>query len=220
MDGAILRVVLEYPAWFTALDRTRIEQARTEHGPPLHPDTGDRRFAVIFDVRYPSDADARAALLAELQVVADVLSPYHQHREWADAARCLRDALIVDVDRYRPKDIWPTLKEFVTAIEQVLAEEHWWPRQKLVRRDGPVATTPQYPHQAAWLAEQMRVADVTPSGLEQFNGPDGKTTQRLLDGHGTKRDDIKHKIVHALNEANRYRGRKSVPFTLTDMPDD
>ena len=71
--------MLDYPAGSRRLIGHG-STGRTKHGPPLYPDTGDRRFAVIFDVRYPSDADARAALLAVLQVVADVLIPYRHHR--------------------------------------------------------------------------------------------------------------------------------------------
>ena len=76
---------------------------------------------------YPSDADARTAVLAILQVVAAVLEDHRDGdpREVSDAARQLRDALIVDIAATRPRDMWPTTDAFVTAIEQALAEHPW-----------------------------------------------------------------------------------------------
>jgi hypothetical protein len=88
------------------------------------------------------------------------------------------------------------------------------------RAVGPSVGPPHYANLARWLAEQMRLADVpTPHSLEQFNGPDGKTTRKLLDGYGTSRDDVLQKLVDALNEANRHIGRR-VTLALDDVPRD
>jgi hypothetical protein len=74
--------------------------------------------------------------------------------------------------------------------------------------------------QAAWLAHEMELAGhLTPHRLQQLGGPDSKTIRRLLDGHGTNRDDVLRKVVHGLNEANHQQGRR-VTFALLDIPRD
>lgn len=118
--------MLDCPYWFTALDCELIERARRAHGPPDKVVTG--RDIVIFANGYASDADARAAVLAILQVVADALTRYRDHHQLPAAKRSLRDQLILDLDQFRPKDLWPTLEAFAAAVEEALAEQPWWSR--------------------------------------------------------------------------------------------
>jgi hypothetical protein len=118
--------VIDCPYWFTALDIERIERARREHGAPHKIVKG--RDTVISANLYASDADARVAALAILRVVADVLTSYRDHPQLLAAARSLRDQLVVHLDSFRPKDEWPTLEAFATAVEQALAEQPWWAR--------------------------------------------------------------------------------------------
>ena len=60
---------------------------------------------------------------------------------------------------------------------------------------------------------------VAGDGLEALGGPDGKTTKRLLQGLGSSRDDVYHKLIESLNEANR-RARRNVVLTIHDIPQD
>ena len=201
---------MDDPDWFTALDRKRIEQARTDHGPPFHGDKSDRGRVVVFNFRYPSDADARAALLAQFQVFVDVLNRYGDRPELADQAIRRRDALIVDVDLHRPKDTWPTLDAFVTAIDQALADEPWWPvrpapaparRSRRSRRS--------YPNRAAWLKRLM--GGLTPYAFhKQFGGPDAKSIRKILAGDPVD-DDVLTKLVGALNDAGHRVTFEQIP---------
>ena len=66
----------------------------------------------------------------------------------------------------------------------------------------------------------MELAGIqTSHRLAVLGGPDRKTIDRLLEGRGTKRDDVLHKLVQGLNEANR-QARRTVSFTIRDIPRD
>ena len=153
-------------------------------------------------------------MLAVLQVVADVLTPYHQHRAWADAARHLRDAVIVDIDRYRPNDTWPTLELFAGAIEQALADQTSWPVPPASQTGRARRSRETYGHRAAWLTDQLRAADhLTAYGLKKrFGGPDYKTIKKMLAGEPVG-DDVLTKLMDALNAAGRR-------VTFSDIPRD
>jgi hypothetical protein len=218
-------VTLPYPPWWTALDRERVQHAIAVQAPnDLHVDEGAR--VRVFRIQYPSDAAAVTAVLAVLEVVAAVLTRYRTRQPaeaLAAAAAQLSDGAIVDAHRVRPMHQWPTLDAFVAAVHEALAAQPWWSwsegaatRATPSARARPDPSWRKHPEQAHWVADKMRLANVTPHRLEQFGGPDGKTTQRLLDGYGS-RDDVLQKFVNALNEIN---GSGVPPLTLVDVPRD
>jgi hypothetical protein len=190
---------VDYPNWFTVLEREGINEAR---------DQATARMVVVnLSIVYASDADARAAALAVLKVAADVLAPHRTRPDWTDARRRLRDALIVEIDRHRPNDTWPTLKAFAAAVEQALAVESWWP----VDSASPPARRARqlFPNRAAWLKSLMRGR--TPYMFhKQFGGPDAKTITKILHGHSVS-DHVLARLVAALNDAGHRVTFQQIP---------
>jgi len=116
--------VIDCPAWFTERDLEEIARAERRHAAPAKVVEG--KGSHFLANAYASDADALEAVLAVLQVVANILPNYRGHPQFHAAVRSLRDQRIVDVDPFRPKDTWTTFDAFETAVIDALAASPWW----------------------------------------------------------------------------------------------
>jgi hypothetical protein len=72
---------------------------------------------------------------------------------------------------------------------------------------------PKFPQRAAWLTERLRERGWDHNTLEKFNGPDHKTTLKVLAGEKTIRKVI-GKIVSGLNS---HRSARRV--SVDEIPD-
>jgi hypothetical protein len=226
------RAMLTYPKWFTALDRARIDRALAKHKPPL--EITHARDLILLLPRYASDTAAIHAVLRVCDVVVQVLSR-HRDRQPAEVLRLeaenLRDQLVVWADTYTPSG-GMTLDAFTAAVRAETEAQSWWPSVAATREDVPAAALEgprktwtkrcagQCPRQAEWLKREMWLAgDITERGLEALGGPDHHTTTRLLEGYGTDRDEVLHKVLLGLNDANTRAGR-NVRLTIYHIPQD
>lgn len=216
-----------YPDWFTELDKERIMDAIARHAPDYLP-PHDGGAIVFFQFYYSSDAAAQAAVLAVLQVVAEVLTRHPDHAaEWPAVARRLRDARLVDVDRVRQKTTsrWPTREAFVAAIEQSLAQQPWWssapagaPTQTLLTAVNNTSRATRvretFPKRAEWLQPYMRdkhgkhLSDYMFHKL--FGGPDPKVMKKIHKGEPVT-DDVLMTLVDALQAAGHRVTFNQIP---------
>lgn len=76
------------------------------------------------------------------------------------------------------------------------------------------------PNQATWLQRHIAHPNVgTARRLETLGGPEHHVIPRLLQGYGTDRDDVLHKLVQGLNEAHASNPAWRT-LTIADIPRD
>jgi hypothetical protein len=197
--------MVAYPDWLSALDRARIEAARAE----------------------ASDFGGIERVTHVAKAVARVLSVKHHAAPWPSLAERqafahrLLDVIVVE-DAYpatQPIDLIvvssddralhaertgaspPTLDQFAEHVGIALQHCPEWQAflQLTGRASAPLNAT--FPRRARWFKRQLELAgNLTPNRLEDFGGPDGKTTKRVLKGFSA-RDDVLQKIIQALNDA-------------------
>jgi hypothetical protein len=207
--------VLRYPDWLSVVDQAVIDQALSAVEPQFRPIPESSAGLIILK----KFADEGSALVACLRVcdvvVARLQDPQYGDRDAArTAAADLRDQIIVWANRFRPSRVIP-LEIFADTVRQAVAREAWWIALQAEPGRRTPATASSKRALAAWLKQEMTVRDVTPHRLMKvYEGPNEKTTRKILDGHGTSREDVKQKLVDALNAADRTRR----PITLRDLP--
>lgn len=82
-----------------------------------------------------------------------------------------------------------------------------------------VASVQQCPRRAEWLYTRLAERGWTKHDLQRNNGPDHKTTQKILDGHSVQ-DGVLWKVILGLSAATTRRGRDLPTLELSDIPND
>ena len=216
--------MLAHPAWLGPDEQWRIEQALMAHDAPWDAEGN------WFGRRYPSETAAVEAVLAILAVI--IATVQARQDQPVGVRQRAADNYLEQIIDWAGRRLPDRARRDAVAIvvRQQFHTQPWWrqvhapavPKLRTRKPQGRSQTAPprgSFTRQAAWLAQQLRLAgNVTPNRLEDLGGPDGKTTKRLLQGHGS-RDDVLHKVVEGLNEANR-RAQRKVVLTLRDIPQD
>ena len=79
--------------------------------------------------------------------------------------------------------------------------------------------TPLFPNRAAWLAAKLAERGWSKHDLQENNGPEHRTTQKILEGSGVQ-ENVLLKVVSGLSQKARLRGQPLSPVALSDIPND
>jgi excisionase family DNA binding protein len=121
-------MMLRYPAWFSALDRRRIDQILADQRAPIVDYSSANRHLVIFRHEYPSVADAVQSVLAVFEVVVERLQIHRDHQPTtilqSEAHRLLGD-VIAWAEVQRPSTAATTV-DFEATVRTELLTRSWW----------------------------------------------------------------------------------------------
>jgi hypothetical protein len=238
---------VKYPSWFSQHDCRRIDRALAEHGAPSIDLPGSLIIRHEYDSNADAEQAVLAVCLVVVQVL-DSHQEYRIVRTLRREAHRMFGDVIAWAETMLPWTgvVRPKLDDSATIIRAVYEKGPWWLTSLMAVspetvRPSVLDTTKAHPipvprssssktprrqprgpftRQADWLAQQLlHAGNLTPNRLEDLGGPDGKTTKKLLQGMGSRRDDVFHKVVQGLNEANR-RARRKVVLTIRDIPQD
>ena len=211
-------MLLDYPAWCSAIDRAVIDAAVG---------TAGLSFQMIVVGRAggprvtPDPPRSESAAVQQVAIVAKVaksrLIDGRQQPALEERLRGANDLLAQIIVRAA---VGP-LPAFEAAVHDALRP--WWPVAAQIKTTSSKGRRARaaglFRNRAQWLTDHLQALALSRTGLAILGGPDSHTTKRVLEGYGVD-DHVISKLAQALTEAYHRAGDRDIRIRPEDIPRD
>ncbi len=176
-------MTVQFPSWFTPLDRVRLDEALAVPPPTYWPESS-RDVVVASPIhRYTDEAAKVDAVLADARVLATILERHQADQSAEERARAATDLLeqiLVARAPYLPAMTWEALEQ---PVRTILATCSWWTAAITTRpRTAAMSRAAEIRSIAQQLQQCRKEAHWTYDELAEALGKDRKTVIRHLQG--------------------------------------